>query len=184
MPVYSQDWNSLWNHGSSKNFGWKRCHPIRYDQSFHSKTIRVKGSRSRPNRGERHYYINIKQSGTFCHCIRENGRKRMTEEEREPEAGARDAIFFYNPKLLICLRLYLSVLRQNGADHCLSVLPCVGSTAFLGFPLCFLSLTVLKISHSPSHLLLPLPLSCIPPTHARTYTHSHKCTHTLTVTLI
>jgi len=99
-------------------------------------------------------YLLIMSSEKTDGCGRDRKRKRQSPK-------GRGAIFLCNPNLF----LSPSVLRQNGADVSLSLLPCVGSAAPLGLPP-----TVLKIFLSPSALSLPLPpiLSLSSSSHAHT----------------
>lgn len=120
--------------------------------------------------GETDNHTEIKQWGTFYHVIQENRWMWKREEERETEAEGKRSHFPF--AIQNCCP---SVLRQNGADDCLSLLPCVGRT-----PSRVLPPTILKIFLLPSAPSLPLsPVSLFHPPH----THSQNTSHTLSLSL-
>lgn len=96
------------------------------------------------------------------------GRERKRETEAE---GKRSHFPFAIQNCCLCP----SVLRQNGADNCLSLLPCVGSAAPLRHPpaSCLLQNSRLQLPLSPA-------LSLSSPSHA----HTKHITHSLTLVML
>lgn len=130
-----------------------------------------KGSWSWDTR-ETNNHAEIKQWGTFYHVIRENRGMWKREEERETEAkGKRSHFPFAIQNCCVCP----SVLRQNGADDCLSLLPCVGSAAPLRLP----PVSCLLQYWRYFSRCLFLPFSLFHPPH----THSQNTSHTLSLSL-